>query len=209
MYRGLEFCWSRAKSLTLLLPSHPPPLPPPCLFKLFLCCELPVFFYFLNETAFCIWRKELLVSLVLPSGKNRSFAARVSKKRSNVMFITLTSYKIVWKTSEICRSCDFIKSLSITRVSTYTNGNFWLSKLMGGAMRGIQSSKMSTALSLRCALSKYKLYYFSWLCFRNKEDYELKNEWWDINMSVSGHPATLGRFKPERRKSRGKYSFLL
>ena len=166
-------------------------------------------FYFFNETAFCIWCKELLVSLVRPSGKNRSFAARVSKKRSNVMFITFTSYKIVWKTSEICRSCDFIKSQSITRVSTYTNGNFWLSKLMGGAMRGIQSSKMSTALSLRCALSKYKLYYFSWLCFRNKEDYELKNEWWDINMSVSGHPATLGRFKPERRKSRDKYSFLL
>ena len=47
---------------------------------------------------------------------------------------------------------------------------------MGGAMRGIQSSKMSTALSLRCALSKYKLYYFSWLCFRNKEDNEFKNE---------------------------------
>ena len=114
------------------------------------------------------------------------------------MFTTLTSYKIVSKTlSEICRSCDFIKSRTIIRVSTYTNGNLWLSKLISGAMRGIQTSKMSTALSLRCALSKYKLYYFSWLCSRNKEDDELKNElrneWWE--MSVSGHPATLGRFK--------------
>ena len=34
MYKGLEFCWSRAKSLTLLPPiSPPPPLPPSCLFK--------------------------------------------------------------------------------------------------------------------------------------------------------------------------------
>ena len=91
------------------------------------------------------------------------------------MSITLTSYKIVWKPlSEICRSCDFIKSRTIIRVSTYTNGNLWLSKLISGAMRGIQTSKMSTALSLRCALSKYKLYYFSWLCFRNREDNELK-----------------------------------
>ena len=91
------------------------------------------------------------------------------------MSITLTSYKIVWKPlSEICRSCDFIKSRTIIRVSTYTNGNLWLSKLISGEMRGIQTSKMSTALSLRCALSKYKLYYFSWLCFRNKEDNELK-----------------------------------
>ena len=93
------------------------------------------------------------------------------------MFTTLTSYKIVAKTlSEICRSCDFVKSRIIIRVSTYTNGNLYLSKLISVAMRGIQTSKMSTALSLRCALSKYKLYYFSWLCFRNKEDNELKNE---------------------------------
>ena len=78
------------------------------------------------------------------------------------MFTTLTSYKIVSKTlSEICRSCDFIKSRIITRVSTYTDGNLWLSKLKSGTMRGIQTRKMSTALSLRCALSKYKLYYFS------------------------------------------------
>ena len=91
------------------------------------------------------------------------------------MFTTLTSYKIVSKTlSEICRSCDFIKSRTIIGESTYTNGNLWLSKLISGAMRGIQTSKMSTALSLRCALSKYKLYYFSWLCSRNKEDDELK-----------------------------------
>ena len=41
-------------------------------------------------------------------------------------------------------------------------------------MSGIQSSKLSTALSLRCALSKYKLYHFSWLCFRNREDNEFK-----------------------------------
>ena len=27
-------------------------------------------------------------------------------------------------------------------------------------------------------------------------------------MSVSGHPVILGRFKPERRKSSGNYSFL-
>ena len=97
------------------------------------------------------------------------------------MFITLRSYKIVWKTlSEICRSCDFIKSGTIIRVSKYTNGNFWSSKLMGGAMRGIQSRKISTALSLRCALSKYEFYYFSWLRFRNKDNElknELRNEW--------------------------------
>ena len=107
--------------------------------------------------------------------KNRTFAAYVSKNLSNVMFTTLTSYKIVSKTlSEICRCCDFIKSRTIIGVSTYTNGNLWLSKLISGAMRGIQTSKMSIALSLRCALSKYKLYYFSWLCSRNKEDDELK-----------------------------------
>ena len=78
------------------------------------------------------------------------------------MFIVFMSNKIVWKPlSEISRSCDFIKSRTIIRVSTYTNGNLWLSKLISGEMRGIQTSKMSTALSLRCALSKYKLYYFS------------------------------------------------
>ena len=93
------------------------------------------------------------------------------------MFIAFMSKKIVWKPlSEISCSCDFVKSRTIIRVSTYTNGNLWLSKLISGEMRGIQTSKMSTALSLRCALSKYKLYYFSWLCFRNKEDNELKKE---------------------------------
>ena len=91
------------------------------------------------------------------------------------MFIKLTSYKIVWnKLSKNCRSCDYIKSQTIIRVSTYTKGNFWLRKLRSGAMHGIQTSKMSTALSFRCALSKYKLYYFSWLRFRNKEDNEFK-----------------------------------
>ena len=154
-------------------------------------------------------------SLVGPftSRRDRTFTAYVSKKWSNVMFIKLTSYKIVWnKLSKNYCSCDYIKSQTIIRVSTYTKGNFLLRKLRSGAMHGIQTSKMSTALSFRCALSKYKLYYFSWLRFRIKKIMNLKNEsrneWWDINMSISGHPAILGRFEPERRKSSGKYSFL-
>ena len=91
------------------------------------------------------------------------------------MFNKLTSYKIVWnKLSKNCRSCDYIKSQTIIRVSPYTKGNFWLRMLRSGAMHGIQTSKMFTVLSFRCALSKYKLYYFSWLRFRNKEDNEFK-----------------------------------